>query len=67
MNKFIKVTGDSSGEIIYINVNHIISISSEGGKSSKATIGFGDMDDCYYLVKETAGEVMRLINDANNK
>lgn len=71
MNGFIKLTLLYSGCPVYVNVRHIITVNETSvtydGKESSCTMVTltgdtnGDVEN-YRLIKESAEEVMRLIN-----
>lgn len=63
---FVRCT-DDDGKPVYINIFHIKSLIPIPGIPYKAGNGcriiVGDADDMFYDVRETFGEVQKLVND----
>jgi len=60
-NIFIKLNLYANDGVIYININHIISLAPRDNCTLIA------MPDSLYRVKESAEEIIRMINKAQKK
>jgi hypothetical protein len=61
---FIKVT-DTSDHIVYVNIDHIVTVEHEGNHS-RIDLDADHIRDKYVLVKDSPEQIMDLINEATN-
>jgi len=65
-NIFIKLHLQSSGDVIYINVNHIISLYPRDN-CTLLSMPDSPHPDSLYRMKESVEEIMEIINKAQQK